>query len=350
MFNSQTLFIFGAGASKEAGLPTGNELTATIANMLDIKFDSDLTLLSGDNEIYRALHHHVHEADGERGDIYSYQQAGWLISHAMPQASSIDSFIDAHQGDEKVKLCGKLAIVRSILKAEQNSHLFFDDRKRDAKLNFANLQETWYKSFGTLLVDGCPKENVYNLFDNVSFIIFNYDRCVEHFLFNAVQNYYDIEPDEAADLLNSALRIFHPYGFVGYLPWQRDTDFVPFGSAIQGTGLLSNARKIMTYSERIEDVTARTDLQRLLIDAETIVFLGFAFHNENMKLMESSAPNNLKRVFATAKGISSSDLDIIAQQITDVFGKKDGQLRMELRQGLTCYQLFDEYSRTLSQP
>ena len=349
MFNSKTLFIFGAGASKEAGLPTGNELTATIANMLDIKFDDDLTLISGDRVIYQALQRHVHEADGQGGDIYSYQQAGWLISNAMPQASSIDSFIDAHQGDEKVTLCGKLAIVRSILEAERNSSLFFDDRQRDAKLSFANLQETWYERFFRLLVDGSPKGNVYNLFDNVSFIIFNYDRAVEHFLFNAVQNYYNIEPDEAADLLNRALRLFHPYGFVGHLPWQTDTDSIPFGSAIQGAGLLSHAGIIMTYSERIEDETAITALHRLLIDAETIVFLGFAFHNQNMMLMKSSAPNNLERVFATAIGISSSDLDIVGQQITDVFGKNDDQFRIELRQGLSCYQLFDEYSRTLSQ-
>ncbi len=195
MFNSKTLFIFGAGASKEAGLPTGNELTATIANMLDIKFDFDLTQFSGDHVIAQALHHHVQGADGRGGDFDSYQQAAWLIRDAMPQASSIDSFIDAHQGNEKVKLCGKLAIVRSILEAELNSHLFFDDRKRDAKLNFANLQETWYNNFSRLLVEGCPNENVYNLFDNVSFIIFNYDRCIEQFLFNAVQNYYAIEPD-----------------------------------------------------------------------------------------------------------------------------------------------------------
>ena len=349
MFNSKTLFVFGAGASKEAGLPTGNELTATIANMIDIKFDDDLRLISGDRVIYQALHRHVYEAEGQGGDIYSYQQAGWLISNAMPQASSIDSFIDTHQGNEKVTLCGKLAIVRSILEAERNSSLFFDDRQRYAKLNFANLQATWYERFFRLLVDGCPKDNVYNLFDNVSFIIFNYDRSVEHFLFNAVQNYYAIEPDEAADLLKRALRLFHPYGFVGYLPWQTDTGSIPFGSAIQGAGLLAHAGKIITYYERIEDETAITNLHRLLIDAETIVFLGFAFHNQNMNLMETSAPNNLKRVFATAIGISSNDLDIIEQKIMGVFGKEHGHLRVDLRQGLTCYQLFDEYSRTLSQ-
>ena len=104
-----------------------------------------------------------------------------------------------------------------------------------------------------------------------------------------------------------------------------------------------------TYSERIEDMGAITALHRHLIDAEIIVFLGFAFHDENMELMKSSAPNRLKRVFATARGISDSDREVIRDQISDVFGKKEDGIPIELRQNLNCHQIFDEYSRTLSQ-
>ena len=348
MLNSKTTFVVGAGASNEAGLPTGRELTATIAGMIDIKFDHDLTQISGDHVIYEALREHVRGEDGGDGDIYDYQQAGWFIRDAMPQASSIDSFIDTHQDNEKVKLCGKLAIVRSILAEERNSHLFFDDRNPDAKLNFESIEETWYNTFFQMLVVGCTKDNLRNLFNNVSFIIFNYDRCVEHFLFNAVQNFYGIEPSEAATLMQ-ALPIFHPYGFVGELPWQADTNSTPFGSASRAGALLSHASKIKTYSERIEDEGAITTLHRLLIDAETIVFLGFAFHDENMKLMTSGAPNRLRRVFATARGISNSDCEVLREQIRDVFGKNEDRIPIELRQGLSCYEIFDEYSRTLSQ-
>ncbi len=348
MLNSKTTFVVGAGASNEAGLPTGRELTATIAGMIDIKFDDDLTQISGDRVIYEALREHVRGEDGGDGDIYDYQQAGWFIKDAMPQASSIDSFIDTHQDNEKVKLCGKLAIVRSILAEERNSRLFFDDRNPDAKLNFESIEETWYNTFFQMLVVGCTKDNLRNLFNNVSFIIFNYDRCVEHFLFNAVQNYYGIEPAEAA-ILMQALRIIHPYGFVGELPWQADTNSIPFGSAIQAGDLLSHAGKIKTYSERIGDEGAITTLHQLLIDADTIVFLGFAFHDENMNLMTSGAPNRLRRVFGTARGISDSDRGVIQDQISQIFKKNGGSFSIELRQGLHCHQIFDEYSRTLSQ-
>ncbi len=119
MFQSKTLFVVGAGASNEARMPTGNELTATITNKIDIKF-RDFEQISGDNAIASALKSHV-------ADIYPYQLACWHIRDAMPQAASIDNFID-HQGDDKIELCGKLAIVRSILEAEKNSLLFFNER------------------------------------------------------------------------------------------------------------------------------------------------------------------------------------------------------------------------------
>ena len=348
MLNSKTTFVVGAGASSEAGLPTGRELTATIAGMIDIKFDHDLTQISGDHVIYEALREHVRGEDGGDGDIYDYQQAGWFIRDAMPQASSIDSFIDTHQDNEKVKLCGKLAIVRSILAEERNSHLFFDDRNPDAKLNFESIEETWYNTFFQMLVVGFTKDNLRNLFNNVSFIIFNYDRCVEHFLFNAVQNYFGIEPSEVATLMQ-ALPIIHPYGFVGELPWQADKNSIPFGGAIRAGDLLSHAGKIKTYSERIEDAGAMTTLHQLLTDAEIIVFLGFAFHDENMNLMTSSAPNSLRHVFGTARGISDSDCEVIRGQIKAVFHKPAGSFPIQLRQDLNCHKIFDEYSRTLSQ-
>ena len=40
MLPFKTVFILGAGASKEVGLPTGSELKKLIAKNLDIEFDT----------------------------------------------------------------------------------------------------------------------------------------------------------------------------------------------------------------------------------------------------------------------------------------------------------------------
>jgi hypothetical protein len=46
---------------------------------------------------------------------------------------------------------------------------------------------------------------------SVSFIVFNYDRCLEQFLFHALQKLYGLESQEAFAMLTD-LRIIHPYG------------------------------------------------------------------------------------------------------------------------------------------
>ena len=345
MFQSKTLIVVGAGASKEVGLPTGNELTDTIADKVDIKFRDFNEQFSGDCEITSALRFHARDVDGRPGDINSYLHACWRIRDAMPQAISIDSFVDDHQGDEMIELCGKLAIVRSILEAEQKSLLFFDPHQRNAKPNFNRLQETWYNSFMQLLTERCRKENIDQRLEGVSFIIFNYDRCIEHFLFHALQNYYGTQPAEAAGLMER-LKVFHPYGIVGHLPWQTGDDGTPFGSSNHGGKLLlSLARQIKTFTERIEEEATITAIRQLVQNAEIVVFLGFAFHPQNMELIKPSQPTDAKRIFATALGISHSDCEIITNQIFDLCGKRP---HVDLRNNLTCHGLFGEYWRSLS--
>lgn len=121
MKNKKLTLIVGAGASKELGLPVGSELKQKIASLLDIRFDFNQQK-SGDYQIRSALESAVRQPDG-RGDINPHLHAAWRIRDAMPQAISINNFIDNHQGDEKIELCGKLAIVKSILDAEKSSKI-----------------------------------------------------------------------------------------------------------------------------------------------------------------------------------------------------------------------------------
>ena len=108
-----------------------------------------------------------------------------------------------------------------------------------------------------ILTDGRRKENINQLFEDVCCITFNYDRCIEHFFFHALQNYYNIKPDEAAGIMQG-FKIFHPYGMVGRLPWQGEGVSTPFGADVSGSDLLSLAEQIKTYTERIEDEEAIT--------------------------------------------------------------------------------------------
>jgi hypothetical protein len=110
------VYVVGAGASKEANLPLGSELKASIANSLEISFRHGYEQTSGDRLIVEALR----LVDR---DINPYLHAGRHIAAAMPQSLSIDNFIDAHAGDKRIEVCGKLAIARAILAAEERSLL-----------------------------------------------------------------------------------------------------------------------------------------------------------------------------------------------------------------------------------
>lgn len=349
MSNKKTLYIVGAGASSEANLPTGYELKEKIASLLDIRFDRRYTQLSGDSDICEALRIYVNQSEIQKKDITPYLHAAWRIRDAMPQAISIDNFIDTHNDDKKIELCGKLAIVRSILDAERNSLLYIDNSNIYNRLNFRSLEKTWYASFMMLLTENCTKENLSRRLKSIALIVFNYDRCIEHFLYNSLQNYYGLEPDEALKLVNE-IEIYHPYGVVGGLPWQGDQS-VAFGAEKESLDLLNLANQIKTFTEGTDPQSSEILAIRNNVNkADPIVFLGFAYHKLNMKLLKPDGPifdsSKPSSCFGTAKGISKSDCAIIKREICPSYNLS--MTALEIRNELDCCGLFKEYRRSLS--
>lgn len=347
--SKKTLYIIGAGASEEANLLTGSQLKKVIADYLDIRFEYGLDQISGDRKITDALKLSSRQTNLGREDINPYLYAGWRIRDAMPQAISIDNFIDTHSGDKKIELCGKLAIVRSILDAEKNSLLHFDETRRDSSLNFSRLEETWYSSFMKLLTENCKKDELSDRMKSIALIVFNYDRCIEHFLYNAIQNYYGITVEEAGRIVNT-IEIYHPYGIVGRLPWQSGQG-VKFGAEVSPGQLLELAKQIKTFTEGTDPNSSEIlAIRNNILESERIVFLGFAFHRLNLELM---SPNNLKKgpltstkYFGTAHGISDSDCKLIEAEIVNFKPSKSNSI--SINNSLKCSDLFKEYWRSLS--
>src|SRR5205809_6844493 len=110
MFSSRTVFIVGAGASAELGLPTGPELLATIRDIVGLGID-DLGRLTGDYELLMAI-----KAEAQRTgvNLNEFLHASRRIRRAVPVAPSIDNLLDAHQDDREMVAVGKLAIAEAI--------------------------------------------------------------------------------------------------------------------------------------------------------------------------------------------------------------------------------------------
>lgn len=345
--DSKTVFIIGAGASKEANLPTGNELKESISSLLDIRFDP-IQQKSGDYLITNALRALVRQPDGRNGDINPYLHEAWHIRDAMPQAISIDNFIDCQRGNEKIATCGKLAIVRSILDAEKSSILYFDKFDRNPGIEYNSLDKTWYLPFFQLLTENCEKKDIEERFNSIALIIFNYDRCLEHFLYHALQNYYRVSDSEAAELIK-LLSIYHPYGSVGLLPWYGQGGAMEFGAEPNANQLLELTNKIKTFTEGTDpgssDILA---IKEHVCQADKLVFIGFAFHKLNMQLI---SPDNCERIdkkepkcYATTFGISESDKKVISEQICHLYNTNVG-VNMA---NLACSAFFSEFWRSLA--
>jgi hypothetical protein len=96
----------------------------------------------------------------------------------------------------------------------------------------------------------------------------------------------------------------------------------------------------------MEDDAALTAIRREVHEAETIVFLGFAFHELNMELLSPEEPSIVKRFFGTAKGISDTDAPTVDADIRNMLKKFAGGPGINNK--LKCCALFDEYWRSLS--
>lgn len=315
------VFVIGAGASEEVKLPTSNELKQKVSRLLDFKFNG-FEQTSGDHAIVEALRLHVRQPDGRPGDFYPFILGARKIKNAVHLAISIDNFIDAHRGDDKLALCAKLAIGRSILDAERGSLLYFTKPREDSTVNYDSLKQTWYIPFFQLLTENCTSTDLQERLEKITLIVFNYDRCIEHFLYHALQNYYTISSDEAAKLVNG-INIYHPYGNVGALPWQA-SEAVGFGVEPGSKQLLMLPQRIKTFAEGTDPESSEVlEIKKRVGQADKIVFMGFAFHKLNMNLISPAGTEfhtgRPKQCFATTFGVSDSDTEVVVTQIREKF-------------------------------
>lgn len=123
MFQKNTTFVIGAGASAELGFPTGWQLTEKIAEKLGRAGSYSLT----DQRLSEAIVHFVNQslppgtlrADRDTA-IANYFNAAAQMREAMPLAPSIDSYMDGLRSDGRIQACGRLGIIRCVTEAEEH--------------------------------------------------------------------------------------------------------------------------------------------------------------------------------------------------------------------------------------
>lgn len=322
MLAKKTVFVIGAGASYEVGLPLGDELRSKIARLIDIRFASGVSFESGDYEIYQALKHYA-GCNGLR--VNDLLHKCWLIRDALPGAISIDNLVDAHRNDNEIAHIGKLAIAKSILAAERAS-LLYVDRQSERGFRIEKAVGSWLIPLFQKLTENVAREDAHCIFDNVEFVVFNYDRCLEYFLPRALQAYYGLSEPEANELGTTA-KIYHPYGQVGGLAPGDPSGVASFGD--EHYNLIQVSERIRTFSEGLRFESHREIIKSAISNAENLVFLGFAFHPINMSIISIDEPGATKRIFGTTLGIADAAVRRIREDIFLAIKKRTGVEREE---------------------
>jgi len=215
MIRTKTTFIVGAGGSCELQLPSGEELMAKVAQGLDYtRFGSELQ--TRDSMLIARYLAKLSERTGN-GDK-PLMVAADRIRNASKLGKSIDAVIDQNDHDQYVAQCGKLAITHFICQAEAKSTLRLTPRI-DGDLPIQGM-DNWLTHLGQLITSGVPRSKIDTCFENVSIISFNYDRSVEHFMPHALMMSHGLTLKEAQNIVSNKLKVYHPYGTIGRLPWQ----------------------------------------------------------------------------------------------------------------------------------
>src|SRR5262245_16819274 len=318
MLRTPTVFVIGAGAGFDIGMPLGDALSTTIGDKLNIRFRSDGTRVSGDELIWSAIRVIARDSDVSSNE---HRRAASQVAQGIVYSRSIDGYLHSHKDNKLLQVCGKLAIVRTILEHEARCALYVDDTKRP--FNFRNPQSvhsSWFGAFMHMLVDRIVvSENLDAMLSNLAIINFNYDRCVEHFLFHALIDWSNRGEGGIAELLNKRLMIYHPYGRVAPLPWQA-RDGVGFGAEIDEHTLAKCSSGIRTFNEELEDREQLAKIQSIITNFDRIVFLGFHFHNQNVALLQArqNAGARNKQAFPTAIHRSAPDIEKIKNDIKNI--------------------------------
>lgn len=345
MFRAKTVLVLGAGASAEVGLPTGPKLLNEIVRLLDIRFEYNRQI-SGDHFIIEALKIILNEGR-QVEKINEHLKACRQLRTSSEQALSIDNVIDALE-DPKIELVGKIGIVKAILQSEASSNKFKQIENYPDTLNISNFKGTWYNHLTKLLTEQVRKSQINNIFHNLEIINFNYDRCLEHYLPHSLAAYYGLDINHVRNIMPS-LKIHRPYGIVGKLPWQEgEIADTPFGES-SPQKMTELVQQIRTFTERVGEETELTAIRETIANADRIVFLGFAFHRQNLELLSQHVKKHTE-IIATAYQISDSDQLVIADELDKNFNLKitmNDDPRVKLAD-MTCNDFFQNYWRTLT--
>jgi hypothetical protein len=272
----KTVFVVGAGASTEFGdMPVGDTLARETERLMLAELNSGSRWPEG--PISNAI-------AGHGGLDQRHISAMQRIRDGIQSCPSIDEFINEWQDVPFLPDICKLAIAQIILRAERSSVLAAIENEDSIPAELLRkLEDSWLGITLSRLGPGLRRRDIQQRLENVAFITFNYDRCIEQYLMASFKSTYGMTDSDGAALLAST-PVLHVYGSLGSLP-QGHMGGVEFGGSDRMVSYA--AKSIRTYTEEIASDHAM-QIQSVLRGAEKVIFLGCAYHQQNLQVLLGS--------------------------------------------------------------
>lgn len=277
MIENPTVFVLGAGASIPYGLPSGVQLRNIICEAAAGISSNLSNSLSNHTGILRT-------------DIHKF-----ALEFQRSSQISIDSFLARRTEFAEI---GKYCIAVELCQRENP----------DVLRQIPN-DDDWYSLLWEALTrDASTVRDVRS--NRVQFVTFNYDRSLEHFLFESTKYTYGVSDEDALTTVKS-LGILHVYGVLGEFSPQLGENSRPYDTDLNGRKIQIAASGIRIIPEAREDDGVFHMARDMIARCKTLCFLGFGFD-----------PLNLSRLDVHT---ALSYLNHRPQVVSSVFGKTDAE-------------------------
>lgn len=338
MIRTDTTLIIGAGANREIEMPDGPDLLAKIAGGFEFeRLDSEVKSrdLVNFDKLFR-------QVSGEIGMSYDALVAGaTAIREATLVSTNIDAILEQYGHDPAVLAAGKLAIVYYTMQAESKSTLAAEPRAA-GELPLRGT-ENWLFQLGQLIVKGVPRAKAEECFEKLSIVCFNYDRAIEHYLPWVIQRAFGMTYEESCELVAGRLRIVHPYGVAGRLPWQGGEDDVVAWGDETPENIVALSKRIYTASQRAGSRQFQSYLRAEMSRGKRLGFLGFGFDPMNVAMLFDELEHDNPDMLVSLVDISSTQQKAILRLIYRLTGITDeGLITLE---NMKAFELLRDYGR-----
>ena len=293
MFNSRSVLLLGAGASRPFGYPLGSELIDSIADGILRAINEEIPSISiwkqglgvFLDQPYSTLITYVEHFQRSSPSRTQFEELAKKLKRATHQ--SIDDFARTNGSFRQLV---KALVALEIARVTYDNNLFRANQPSVNQSLFGRSRDNWYSRLVSKITENCDSvEHCYER-NFLSVVTFNYDRSLEHYLDMHLGSSEMFSGIKASELV----RPIHVHGSLDFkLTSGRLLDEQLGEQIMQCHGAFS----IMGEPRNAQNDPVQV-ARSMFHQAERIYALGFDFHQSNVDLLQLKEIGVVRKVIA----------------------------------------------------